>query len=85
MPACHNRVGVCRIVPPTFQSAACSYSFVLLLLLLVLGANASRQARQWERKVVRYERAHSGTGWSKKPSAESKDSKRVNKANRLRP
>ena len=54
--------------------------FVLLLLLLVLGANASRQARQWERKVVRYERTHSGTGWSKKPSAESKDSKRVNKA-----
>lgn len=53
---------------------------VLLLLLLVLGANASRQARQWERKVVRYERTHSGTGWSKKPSAESKDSKRVNKA-----
>ena len=48
--------------------------------LLVLGANASRQARQWERKVVRYERTHSGTGWSKKPSAESKDSKRVNKA-----
>ncbi|MDW3165148.1 hypothetical protein [Bifidobacterium longum] len=54
--------------------------FVLLLLVLVLGANASRQARQWERKVVRYERTHSGTGWSKKPSAESKDSKRVNKA-----
>lgn len=54
--------------------------FVLLLLVLVLGANASRQARQWERKVVRYERAHSGTGWSKKPSAESKGSKRVNKA-----
>ena len=51
-----------------------------VLLVLVLGANASRQARQWERKVVRYERAHSGTGWSKKPSAESKDSKRVNKA-----
>ena len=51
-----------------------------VLLVLVLGANASRQARQWERKVVRYERTHSGTGWSKKPSAESKDSKRVNKA-----
>ena len=35
--------------------------------------------------MVRYERAHSGTGWSKKPSAESKDSKRVTRPNRLRP
>lgn len=66
--------------PLHFSPLLALIPFVLLLLLLVLGANASRQARQWERKVVRYERAHSGTGWSKKPSAESKDSKRVNKA-----
>ena len=59
---------------------ASAWGIGAVLLVLVLGANASRQARQWERKVVRYERAHSGTGWSKKPSAESKDSKRVNKA-----
>ena len=66
--------------PLHFSPLLALIPFVLLLLLLVLGANASRQARQWERKVVRYERTHSGTGWSKKPSAESKDSKRVNKA-----
>lgn len=66
--------------PLHFSPLLALIPFVLLLLVLVLGANASRQARQWERKVVRYERAHSGTGWSKKPSAESKDSKRVNKA-----
>lgn len=66
--------------PLHFSPLLALIPFVLLLLLLVLGANASRQARQWERKVVRYERIHSGTGWSKKPSAESKDSKRVNKA-----
>ena len=66
--------------PLHFSPLLALIPFVLLLLLVVLGANASRQARQWERKVVRYERAHSGTGWSKKPSAESKDSKRVNKA-----
>ena len=66
--------------PLHFSPLLALIPFVLLLLLLVLGANASRQARQWERKVVRYERPHSGTGWSKKPSAESKDSKRVNKA-----
>lgn len=65
--------------PLHFSPLLALIPFVLLLLLLVLGANASRQARQWERKVVRYERTHSGTGWSKKPSAESKDSKRVNK------
>lgn len=66
--------------PLHFSPLLALIPFVLLLLLLVRGANASRQARQWERKVVRYERTHSGTGWSKKPSAESKDSKRVNKA-----
>lgn len=66
--------------PLHFSPLLALIPFVLLLLVLVLGANASRQARQWERKVVRYERTHSGTGWSKKPSAESKDSKRVNKA-----
>lgn len=66
--------------PLHFSPLLALIPFVLLLLLLVLGANASRQARQWELKVVRYERTHSGTGWSKKPSAESKDSKRVNKA-----
>lgn len=66
--------------PLHFSPLLALIPFVLLLLLLVLGANASRQARQWERKVVRYERTHSGTGWSKKPSAESKDSKRVSKA-----
>lgn len=66
--------------PLHFSPLLALIPFVLLLLLLVLGANASRQARQWERKVVRYEWTHSGTGWSKKPSAESKDSKRVNKA-----
>ena len=66
--------------PLHFSPLLALIPFVLLLLVLVLGANASRQARQWERKVVRYERAHSGPGWSKKPSAESKDSKRVNKA-----
>lgn len=66
--------------PLHFSPLLALIPFVLLLLVLVLGANASRQARQWERKVVRYERAHSGTGWSKKSSAESKDSKRVNKA-----
>ena len=66
--------------PLHFSPLLALIPFVLLLLLLLLGANASRQARQWERKVVRYERTHSGTGWSKKPSAESKDSKRVNKA-----
>lgn len=66
--------------PLHFSPLLALIPFVLLLLVLVLGANASRQARQWERKVVRYEWAHSGTGWSKKPSAESKDSKRVNKA-----
>lgn len=66
--------------PLHFSPLLALIPFVLLLLLLVLGANASRQARQWERKVVRYERTHSGTGWSKKPSAESKCSKRVNKA-----
>lgn len=66
--------------PLHFSPLLALIPFVLLLLLLVLGANASRQARQWERKVVCYERTHSGTGWSKKPSAESKDSKRVNKA-----
>lgn len=66
--------------PLHFSPLLALIPFVLLLLLLVLGANASRQARQWERKVVRYERTHSGTGWSKKPAAESKDSKRVNKA-----
>lgn len=66
--------------PLHFSPLLALIPFVLLLLVLVLGANASRQARQWERKVVRYERAHSGTGWSKKPSAESKDGKRVNKA-----
>lgn len=66
--------------PLHFSPLLALIPFVLLLLLLVLGANASRQARQWERKVVRYERTHGGTGWSKKPSAESKDSKRVNKA-----
>lgn len=66
--------------PLHFSPLLALIPFVLLLLVLVLGANASRQARQWECKVVRYERAHSGTGWSKKPSAESKDSKRVNKA-----
>lgn len=66
--------------PLHFSPLLALIPFMLLLLVLVLGANASRQARQWERKVVRYERAHSGTGWSKKPSAESKDSKRVNKA-----
>lgn len=66
--------------PLHFSPLLALIPFVLLLLLLVLGANASRQARQWERKVVRYERTHSGTGWSKKPSAEFKDSKRVNKA-----
>lgn len=66
--------------PLHFSPLLALIPFVLLLLLVVLGANASRQARQWERKVVRYERTHSGTGWSKKPSAESKDSKRVNKA-----
>lgn len=66
--------------PLHFSPLLALIPFVLLLLLLVLGANASRQARQWERKVVRYERTHSGTGWSKKPFAESKDSKRVNKA-----
>lgn len=66
--------------PLHFSPLLALIPFMLLLLLLVLGANASRQARQWERKVVRYERTHSGTGWSKKPSAESKDSKRVNKA-----
>lgn len=66
--------------PLHFSPLLALIPFVLLLLLLVLGANASRQALQWERKVVRYERTHSGTGWSKKPSAESKDSKRVNKA-----
>lgn len=66
--------------PLHFSPLLALIPFVLLLLLLVLGANASRQARQWERKVVRYERTHSGTGWSKKSSAESKDSKRVNKA-----
>lgn len=66
--------------PLHFSPLLALIPFVLLLLLLMLGANASRQARQWERKVVRYERTHSGTGWSKKPSAESKDSKRVNKA-----
>lgn len=66
--------------PLHFSPLLALIPFVLLLLLLVLGANASRQARQWERKVVRYERTHRGTGWSKKPSAESKDSKRVNKA-----
>lgn len=66
--------------PLHFSPLLALIPFVLLLLLLVLGANASRQAQQWERKVVRYERTHSGTGWSKKPSAESKDSKRVNKA-----
>lgn len=66
--------------PLHFSPLLALIPFVLLLLLLVLGANASHQARQWERKVVRYERTHSGTGWSKKPSAESKDSKRVNKA-----
>ena len=66
--------------PLHFSPLLALIPFVLLFLLLVLGANASRQARQWERKVVRYERTHSGTGWSKKPSAESKDSKRVNKA-----
>lgn len=66
--------------PLHFSPLLALIPFVLLLLVLVLGANASRQARQWERKVVRYERAHGGTGWSKKPSAESKDSKRVNKA-----
>lgn len=66
--------------PLHFSPLLALIPFVLLLLLLVLGADASRQARQWERKVVRYERTHSGTGWSKKPSAESKDSKRVNKA-----
>lgn len=66
--------------PLHFSPLLALIPFVLLLLLLVLGANASRQARQWERKVVRYERTHSGTGWSKKPSAESRDSKRVNKA-----
>lgn len=66
--------------PLHFSPLLALIPFVLLLLLLVLGANASRQARQWERKVVRYKRTHSGTGWSKKPSAESKDSKRVNKA-----
>lgn len=66
--------------PLHFSPLLALIPFVLLLLVLVLGANASRQARQWERKVARYERAHSGTGWSKKPSAESKDSKRVNKA-----
>ena len=66
--------------PLHFSPLLALIPFVLLLLLLVLGANASRQARQWERKVVRYERTHSGTGWSKKPSAESKGSKRVNKA-----
>lgn len=66
--------------PLHFSPLLALIPFVLLLLLLVLGANASRQARQWERKVVRYERTHSGTGWSKKPSAESKDSKHVNKA-----
>lgn len=66
--------------PLHFSPLLALIPFVLLLLVLVLGANASRQARQWERKVVRYERAHSGTGWSKKPSAEFKDSKRVNKA-----
>lgn len=66
--------------PLHFSPLLALIPFVLLLLLLVLGANASRQARQWERKVVRYERTHSGTGWSKKPSAESKDSKRLNKA-----
>lgn len=66
--------------PLHFSPLLALIPFELLLLLLVLGANASRQARQWERKVVRYERTHSGTGWSKKPSAESKDSKRVNKA-----
>lgn len=65
--------------PLHFSPLLALIPFVLLLLLLLLGANASRQARQWERKVVRYERTHSGTGWSKKPSAESKDSKRVNK------
>ena len=68
------------VFPLHFSPLLALIPFVLLLLVLVLGANASRQARQWERKVVRYERAHSGTGWSKKPSAESKDSKRVNKA-----
>ena len=75
--------GVCGKAPGGYRyhcRRAALIPFVLLLLVLVLGANASRQARQWERKVVRYERAHSGTGWSKKPSAESKDSKRVNKA-----
>ena len=66
--------------PLHFSPLLALIPFVLSLLLLVLGANASRQARQWERKVVRYERTHSGTGWSKKPSAESKDSKRVIKA-----
>lgn len=66
--------------PLHFSPLLALIPFMLLLLVLVLGANASRQARQWERKVVRYERTHSGTGWSKKPSAESKDSKRVNKA-----
>ena len=59
--------------PLHFSPLLALIPFVLLLLVLVLGANASRQARQWERKVVRYERAHSGTGWSKKPSAESKE------------
>lgn len=48
--------------PLHFSPLLALIPFVLLLLVLVLGANASRQARQWERKVVRYERAHSGTG-----------------------
>lgn len=43
--------------PLHFSPLLALIPFVLLLLVLVLGANASRQARQWERKVVRYERA----------------------------